>query len=248
MLTVTVNSFSIFALATPVTAAAATTTTTSSSGGGGGGGISSISTTGVSKTQVWTRLSKGSMAMMNLNNDAIAFTQVKFTAQNVVEKPEMTVTSLTAKPEAVSDASSAVYQYLEIATKVLTDADVGSATINFVVDKDWFTNNGVSRADVVLLRYVGGQWVELPTTFVKEDGGVHYRATTPGFSYFAIGVKSGAVVTPPSEEETPSEEVTPPSEEVTPEEAKKMPLTLIIVLAVIVVILVVVYLVTKKKK
>ena len=38
-----------------------------------------------------------------------------------------------------------------------------------------------------MFHYTGGQWVALPTTVVKSaNGQVHFSATTPSFSRFAI--------------------------------------------------------------
>jgi len=255
ILTVTTSTFSIFALIIPPTAAADEDddeeAASSSGGGGGGGAISSVTTAAASKTQVWTKLNKGSVALMNILNDQIAISKVKFTVQGPLDKPEMMVASLKEKPAEVSSASVAVYQYLEITTENIASTDIGDAYIEFSVDKSWLTTNGVSRADVVLLRYADGRWNELPTSFVREDGGVHYRATTGGFSYFAIGAKEGAEVTPA--EEAAEEGITEPTGEAvtepTGEEAKPMGMTtVLIIIAAIVVILIIIYSATKKKK
>ncbi len=111
------------------------------------------------------------------------------------------VEQTTEKPSGVSEPSSAVSgavlsHYLEI-TVTPTSASsvqVDSAIIDFKVLKSWVTANSIDHATVVLLRYGGDQWAELTTTATgsEDTDYVYYRATTSGFSTFAVIGKSSA--------------------------------------------------------
>jgi len=94
------------------------------------------------------------------------------------------------------------------------------------LNKSWLDENKVTKENVALLRYNSGAWKELATTIKSEDGSsVNFEATTPGFSYFAIGQKGVATTVAPS---TGTETTTPavgagatettPTAEVTPEQ------------------------------
>ncbi|MFA4859759.1 DUF2341 domain-containing protein [Methanoregula sp.] len=68
---------------------------------------------------------------------------------------------------------------------------IDHATISFAVSSSWLTANKIAPADVVLVHNTNGQWIDLPTTFESQSGdSYYYTATTPGFSLFAISVKS----------------------------------------------------------
>jgi hypothetical protein len=59
----------------------------------------------------------------------------------------------------------------------------------------------------VLLRYVNGAWVNLPTTLVRSESGVlYYEAVTPGFSLFAVGIRKASAAVP----QTVPSVITPP--------------------------------------
>jgi hypothetical protein len=71
--------------------------------------------------------------------------------------------------------------------------DIGKMNISFKIDVSWFTTHSIDKNSVILLRYHNGQWVELTTTFLSEDGTyVYYTAETPGLSTFAIAGTTSA--------------------------------------------------------
>jgi hypothetical protein len=78
-----------------------------------------------------------------------------------------------------------VFGYLDI-TVSLPPAGVRGAEIEFSIPDSWF-DGSVDPESVALLRYVNNEWVPLTTELVSSASGERrYRATTQGFSYFAI--------------------------------------------------------------
>jgi len=63
--------------------------------------------------------------------------------------------------------------------------------IAFSVSRSWLDTHAVLPDQIVMMRYTGNQWVELPTRLDQSLADRNqYVATTPGFSYFAITVKA----------------------------------------------------------
>lgn len=88
--------------------------------------------------------------------------------------------------------------YHSIAVNWINPDAIGHADIAFSVDKAWLDEHRVAPDQIVMLRYTGSQWVELPTRLEQTfDTAYGYRATTPGFSWFAITRKADSTVTSP---------------------------------------------------
>ena len=113
-----------------------------------------------------------------------AVEEVAITAADRTGRVVLTVDAGGSGPKGLSGQ---VYQYLTVQLSGMTDADVRDAVISFRVPAAWLRAEGLVPADMALFRYHDGAWQELSTTVVREDGGwVHFAATTPGFSTFAI--------------------------------------------------------------
>ncbi len=81
--------------------------------------------------------------------------------------------------------------YLLIDPIGISPGMISQGTITFVVSPSWLTSHNAAPADIVLMRYHNNQWTELPTTFTGQSGTLYnFQAVTPGFSYFAITVKT----------------------------------------------------------
>ncbi|MBS3158661.1 PGF-pre-PGF domain-containing protein, partial [Candidatus Woesearchaeota archaeon] len=247
---------------TPAAAAAA-----ASSGGGGSTTTSAATVEGPSSTKKWiTPLNPGATATMNILDAKIPITSLSLVVANRVEKVEIKVTKLDKVPAtAVPDGAGKVHSYLKVDTTNLKNEDVKEAKFKFKVEKAWFTANNYQVADVVLERFDGVKWSDLPTKSLGATDGVEtFEATSPGFSTFAIvgrtkveAVKAveeakkaeEAAKTPEVKEEPPA----PAAEEkkaeapVIPTQPKK-PYTGWIVALIIVVVAVVGYFVWKKKQ
>jgi len=103
----------------------------------------------------------------------------------------------------VDGPSGAVYRSLEADLSYADDSAIKEAVFTFAVPLSWLKEQGLTTKDVALMRYHNGTWSALPTELVEETGSeARYRATSPGFSYFAItGVKNGASVQPSAQAE-----------------------------------------------
>jgi PGF-pre-PGF domain-containing protein len=101
---------------------------------------------------------------------------------------KLNVKNLNQKPKQVKTLPKKVYKYLEIKTKDNYEDEIN---IDFKIEKKWLNENKASVEDLVLNRYVINEWHELSTQYIKEDESfVYYKSITPGFSFFAISLKS----------------------------------------------------------
>ena len=156
---------------------------------------------------------------------AIAISEINFAVVAAVPNAKLEVTSLgTTTPAGIlAPGSYKIFQYINIIPTKIVNENLKDVTIKFTVDKSWLTANNVQEANVVLLRYSGGQWTELPTQVLASGSkSVTFSATTPGFSYFAVSGKPTAVTTTPTPTPTPQPGPTPrpeeaPEEQPTPE-------------------------------
>jgi PGF-pre-PGF domain-containing protein len=120
----------------------------------------------------------------------------------------------------VDGPSGAVYRSLEADLSYADDSSVKEAVFTFAVPLSWLKEQGLTTQDIALMRYHNGVWSALPTEFVDENGSeARYRATSPGFSYFAItGMKGGVSVQPSAQSPagTVTSETPAPTETVLP--------------------------------
>ena len=199
-----------------------TTTTTDSGGGGGGGGAAAVSAVTDSKAQVWQSVPAGSSVSLDVDKAAIAVTSIVVNdVKSDLKSVELEVAALSENPVS-TEATAKVYQYFRINKKNIADADAESFKIGFKVTKAWLSENGLASADVTLYRFADDKWNELATKVASTDATyVNYEADTPGFSSFAVGVKSGVEVAEeaPAGEEAGGEE----KEEAAPPEAVEKP-------------------------
>lgn len=185
-----------------------TAASSSSSGGGatGAGGGSSSGVTGQFEKKVWSLINAGETATIEVKKDGMTATKVEFkTAEKAagawvnvkrVEKSDM--------PSSTSSAlSNTVYQYMEITkSSSLKDTAISEGKIEFKVEKSWLTQNKLDKNAVALFRYADSKWNELKASILKEDDKlVYYSASTPGFSYFAVGKSSAEPVKEETKEE-----------------------------------------------
>ncbi|HIH42130.1 TPA: PGF-pre-PGF domain-containing protein [Candidatus Woesearchaeota archaeon] len=247
---------------TPAAAAAV------SSGGGGSTTTTATTAEGASSTKKWiTALNPGATATMNILDAKIPVTSLSLEIANRVEKVEIKVTKLNSAPAtAVPEGTGKVHSYLKVDTQNLKDTDIKSAKFKFKVEKSWLTANNYQISDVLLTRFDGVKWTDLPTKSLGATDGVEtFEAVSPGFSTFAIvgrtkveAVKAveeakkaeDAAKTPEVKEEPKAEEKKEEKKAETPviPTQPKKPYTGWIVALIIVVVAVAGYFVWQKKK
>lgn len=133
--------------------------------------------------------------------EAQPVTTVSVTASAAVETVSVQAQEHTQMPSTVSNPTTALpgivvshYFEITITPTAATSVQVENAAIEFKVSKSWLATNNIISDSVVLLKYEGGQWVELPTTATGTEDATYkyYTATTTGFSTFAVAGKAAS--------------------------------------------------------
>ncbi len=160
----------------------------SSTGGGGGGGSpgfsdggseSFASIAGVSRTEI-----------VNVGGGS-AVTRAEITGTGLGKNLVITAMPRSDLPTTIAAPSTIVYQYMSITSSTITGV-VSQITLDFSVPQSWLTEHRFTNGDIVMMHNAEGQWQTLDTRFVSQkNGNVFYRATAPGFSYFAIAYQKG---------------------------------------------------------
>lgn len=216
---------------------------TGGGGGGGSVGITTTADTAASTTQVIASVSEAKGVDLHISKESIPVNKIEVEVTSSATNVEIQVSATDEKPESVDDpllveevaepesvvpgevsveagaqkprrTYKQVYKYLEIEQKNLA-GKIKGATIEFKVTTSWLAANSHDKSEVVLLRHTGTSWEELPTELAKETtANVYYRATTPGFSVFAIIVKETEEAQPEAVAEVAPEgqPVEPPAE------------------------------------
>ena len=126
-------------------------------------------------------------------NESGVVQNVSLSLSSNVSGSRLAMRVLDSRPESTRRVSSSVevYRYFEISDDV-NESLVEGASITFTVPKSWLNSNRIDRNAVTLMRFGGGRWVELNTSFVNETSDeAFFSAESPGFSFFAItGIRS----------------------------------------------------------
>jgi len=180
-------------------------------------------------------LAPGVIKRFDIEESGTGLVSISLSVKTRVTDAKIKVEKLTTIEE--TKPTGKVYSYLKITTQNLGDDALEEVKIKFKVERTWIEENEVDEERIVLMRLEGGNWRELPTTLLSSDENyVYYEATTPGFSYFAIGEKvaeeemTTTTTVPPTTTTTTippktTTTITPP----TPEEEGVIPYTWIVV-------------------
>ena len=137
------------------------------------------STSGATKTEI-----------VNVGGGS-SVTRAEMTGTGLGKNLVVTAMPRSNLPTTMTTPPSTVYQYMSITSSTITGV-VSQTTLDFNVPQSWLTEHGFAVGDIVMMRNVDGKWQTLSTQLVSQKGGsVFYRATTPGFSYFAIAYQKG---------------------------------------------------------
>ncbi|NYT05094.1 MAG: PGF-pre-PGF domain-containing protein [Methanomicrobiales archaeon] len=171
---------------------------------GGGGGGSSIST-GAAQN-----IPAGTQADFGFTASRVA--KVSVTAgEGGIADIIVTVEKVGGLPRNVDAPGTEILEYNEISPYRAAEDAIAGACIEFFVTRSDLAARGWNPGDIVMLRWHDGAWQQLETHVTGSDGTAwHYRAVTPGLSYFAIGYAEGqAIDDTAGEEPAPAETATP---------------------------------------
>lgn len=180
--------FSKYTAPTPAPTPAPTSAPSGGSSSSGGSSTNDIS------VSVANNLKTGQTAGFQIARSAIY--EVSATVNTDVPKMMVTVEK-TSPSRGIEEAPVDVYEYDQVDIYWADDSELNKATLEFKVPMKWLSQKGYSFDDIIMLRYneENQQWEQLPTEFIGEENGYYlYRATTPGFSWFAIGYEKGATI------------------------------------------------------
>ncbi|MBU0953442.1 MAG: PGF-pre-PGF domain-containing protein [Nanoarchaeota archaeon] len=101
----------------------------------------------------------------------------------------------TAVTPSGATVSQLVFKYITIDLTNIENM-LKHASIDFEVTKLWIMESNIDKDAITLLRYSGGEWQTLATTFTGETAtGYQFEAETPGFSTFAVVGEQAAAAT-----------------------------------------------------
>ncbi|MDD3111869.1 MAG: lectin like domain-containing protein [Methanofollis liminatans] len=127
-------------------------------------------------------LNPGDTASLHFTGSAV--TGISITAGQRIDGIMVTIAPASSGPAGLD---APVYQYLVANLTYTADDAIAGAVFTFEVSTIWLEEQGLSPGDISLWRYRDGAWAALPTEVLREeDGRVYFRATSPGFSYFAV--------------------------------------------------------------
>ncbi len=146
-----------------------------------------------SATRIFGEVRKDGFYLFNDLNDDIGIYSIEFIskidASNVNVKAEH-LAPLDLQNKKIPTLIADVYLFVELSLLGLTDKDITDIVVKFSVTKEWLMQHGLTKEDVVLLRYdeINSQWwpIEVELTS-EEDFHFNYKATIPEFTIFAIG-------------------------------------------------------------
>ena len=120
-----------------------------------------------------------------------AVTRAEMTGTGLGKNLVITSMPRSNLPTTMAAPPTTVYQYMSITSSTITGV-VSETSMEFNVPQSWLTEHSYTVNDIVMMRNVDGKWQTLNTQLVSQKAGtVFYRATTPGFSYFAIAYQKG---------------------------------------------------------
>jgi PGF-pre-PGF domain-containing protein len=211
------------------------TSTNNSDPPGGGGGSATV--TGAATAPIITSsafqtakrafldLVAGMTAEMDIASETIAIQRIMIPVrENISGAVSLSVASLRERPTAIQAPALHVYQYLEISSS-FRQGTIGDIRISFAVDTSWLSEQNMSASDVVLYHDLGGGWVPLATevTDTTDPAHVLFDATTPSFSFFAIGLIDRPVSGTALVVQTPDNDTTPEQQNISPETTESLP-------------------------
>ena len=98
--------------------------------------------------------------------------------------------STVSEPTNIPAPEGEINRYISIKEQNILPFQVKSAKIKFKVSKTWITDHNALPENIILTRWDGIRWTELPTTQIGSDNIKYiYEAESPGLSIYAIVAK-----------------------------------------------------------
>ncbi len=169
----------------------------SSSSGGGSYIVPSVvitgsQTEGIKNMSFRLKLNPGATTKILVNNDAIESIIIVAKKSRHVK---LALTQLDYNPTH-KKLPARVYKFIKITHENLSNNEIETAEVVFRVKKSWLNQYDIDASDIALYRFNNNKWTELSTKVSRADRNyVYFSAVTPGFSYFAIGVKQKTIPT-----------------------------------------------------
>ena len=130
----------------------------------------------------------GRSVTVKYTDSTIPIISIKLFAETLIISPLITLKYQIDSIEGVTKPIP-LYKYFQILLTETNEKPV-KIIINFRVPKEWLKENGFEKDEIILLRLVDNKWEEQETNYMKEDEtNYFYKATTEGFSFFAISAK-----------------------------------------------------------
>jgi len=159
--------------------------------GGGGASTGSSSTTQFAKT--FSKILAGETKTIDIDKDTydgVPFYKMQFKTENELTDSELKVKTLTAAATSTGKIEFEAYKYIQITETNIAQGDLTNTIVWFRVEKSWLESKGITKDNIALFRYTNDAWTLQTTTLESEDSTfAYYKATTGGYSYFAIGQK-----------------------------------------------------------
>lgn len=115
---------------------------------------------------------------------------ISFDARDHLGRVLAKVEVLNNAPEGVPVPSGNAYRLLSITVgsqDAVSGGNADNIRISFKVSWEWIRENNIDPATIHLARYHDGEWQQLPTDRISDDGGyMYFVAETPGFSIFSV--------------------------------------------------------------
>ena len=177
-------------------------------GGGGGGAITPPAIHGLPEGQSYTYDNYMMLQEGTISVEGLDITKLWIRMDSNVYNFRLVVTQMatTLLPKPAEKVAS----YFDVrAAGSFVDVNIKEAAVTFKVAKEWIEENKIDPSTIMLQRYDGG-WIPLDTVYQSEDGQYqYYRATTGGFSIFAVTGEAKEEVVAPTIVPTAVSEVTP---------------------------------------
>ncbi|HII02777.1 TPA: PGF-pre-PGF domain-containing protein [Methanosarcinaceae archaeon] len=171
----------------------------SSSGGGGGAGTPESARNIEIKELSQQFVTNGKHVKFEFLQEVTCVNCVEFDAMRTVGRTTTIVEMLKEKSTLTESAPEGeIYRYLNIwvgNSGFASPENIAEPCVGFKVEKAWIAENGIQETTICLCRYSEGKWDKLPTVKEGEDQNyLHFKASTPGFSSFAItGEKESSI-------------------------------------------------------